>query len=242
MKVRASGGLMFFVLVYLIVQLSGCTLIGMGIGSAIDSSSPGKTNTLPRADMAAPSTGKQVTVVLKSGILVDGTLVKVYQLTREEYAPFYPKDEKLGAGALRLPRLGETLNVVQSGGKTSAWEFCGFDQGGMIALRRPPNYVIVRMLLAGIQDLRDDQGEPLDRPFLMTSVRSAQVPFLTALWLSSGSRKVLISSDQIQEIRVIEKSKSGKTTFMVLGAILDAVIIAGALAFSGFHLDFGRNF
>lgn len=234
MREKVLGGFMLLVLVYLMVQLSGCTLIGMGLGSLLDNVTPKESKTLYGDDIAAASPGKKVTIVLRSGTSLDGTFFKFYQLSRDEYAPLYPQDERLGSGALRLPRLGEKLSVVQPGGKTTDWEFYGFDLGGTIALRRPATYFIVKMSLNDIHGLRDAQGELLNVPFLKTSLNNAQVPFMTAVWLLSEKGKVIIPSDQILEIRM-EKGKSGKTIGMVIGMVLDAYVIVSYLLGGGYR-------
>ena len=224
MREKVSVGLMLLVLVYLMVQLSGCTLIGMGLGSAGDhETSPFKTVSAP--DIAGVSPGKKVSITLRSGNSVEGTFLRLYSLNWDEYALIYPKDEKLGTGALRLPRLGEKLIVTEASGKTSEWEFNGFDLGERVSLRRPASYPTVPKPLAEIRGLQDARGEFYDLPFIRTSVKNGLVPFLTAFWLYSKKAKVIIPSDQILEIRM-EKSKNGWLIGMAIGLALDITFLA----------------
>jgi len=55
MKKAMPGGLAPFLAVYLMIQLSGCTLIGMGLGSLWDNASPKESKKLSGADIAADS-------------------------------------------------------------------------------------------------------------------------------------------------------------------------------------------
>ena len=232
MRQKVSVGLMLLVLVYLMVQLSGCTIIGATIGSAIDNQSSPSFKTLSGPDIAGASPGKKVSILLRSGDSVDGTFLRLYPLNRDEYAPLYPKDEKLGTGALRLPRLGEKLIVTEASGKTSEWEFNGFDLRETIFLRRPAGSQTVKMPLEDIKGLQDARGEFYDLPFIRTSAKNGLVPFLTAVWLYREKGKVIIPSDQILGIRM-EKSKSGTTIGTVIGMVLDAAVIAAAIGMRG---------
>jgi len=240
MKEKTMGGLVFLILVYLMVQLSGCTIIGATIGSAADKQTSSLL-TLSGPDIAGASPGKKVSITLRSGDSVDGTFLRLYPLNRDEYAPLYAQDEKLGTGALRLPRLGEKLIATEAGGKTSEWEFNGFDLGEMVSLRRPANYPTIKMPLAAIKGLQDARGEFYDLTFIRTSVKNGLVPFLTAFWVYTEKGKIIVPSDQILGIRT-EKNKHGALTGTIIGLVLDVAVIALVSSMKGIggigHLSF----
>jgi hypothetical protein len=239
MREKVSVGLMLLVLVYLIVQLSGCTLIGMGVGSVLDNSSGVNFKTVSKADLATLKPGKMVFVAYKSGPVISGTFFKFGSWSRDEYAGLYVALETRGTSGMRFPRLGEKISTVFANGKRTEGEFGGFDIGESILLRRPGSPLLLKTSLTGLLELKDEQGMPLNLTFLRTQAASGQVPFLTTVWVFTNTGKLNIPSEQILEARV-ETEKNGKSIGLVIGLLLDAAAIISAASIGG--LGIGGHF
>jgi hypothetical protein len=222
--------------------LSGCTLIGYGLGSAIDAS--GKQTFAPEV-FAARSGGRntvepgtKLKLALRDGEVVEGKYLGVEQLPADEYVRVYGAARERYELQSELPEPGDTVTLALVTGRVVAGEFLGFERPHWVFFKREVPYRVAATDVVAMSDRHDRSvsGETLDR-----LVSSGVVPTMSALALEvvvrEGSRrreeKRLIPLDSI--LSATHKPTTGRTSLMLIGLAFDVAGIA--VAASG--LDFG---
>ena len=77
-----------FVLAFLLFRLSGCSLIGLGIGALSDANTPDYT-TIPGWEEGNIEPGTEIDILLNNGEQVSGTYIGLEHVLEEEYAEQY---------------------------------------------------------------------------------------------------------------------------------------------------------
>jgi len=227
------------VLLALNSALSGCTLIGYGIGSAIDAS--GKRTLAPQAfapenaGRHTPEQGSKIKLILRDGEVVEGKYVGVERLPAAEYWRVYADARARFQLESALPEPGDSVTLALVTGRVLEGEFLGFEGQRWIHFRRETPW---RVAAADVVEMRyahdrSASGQTLDR--LMSS---GAVPTMSAVALEVtmgryGTRRTerrLIPLDSVASVTY--KPTSNRSMFALVGLAADAVLVVGAIQYA----------
>jgi hypothetical protein len=232
------------VLLALNSALSGCTLIGFGLGSAIDSSS--KRTFGPQAfapESAGRDTLKQGTKLklnLRDGEVVEGKYLGVERLPADEYAQIYDDARERYELQTALPEPGDTVTLALVTGRVLEGEFLGFEGRRWVVFRRETPW---RVAAADIVEMTNGRGCSVSGETLDRLLSSGAVPTMSALAL-----EVDVGRSRREEVRLIPldnimsgtyKPTSGRTALTLIGLAVD---VAAVVAFASSDMGFGGGF
>jgi len=96
--------------------LTGCSLIGLGIGARIDKDNAGKRKPIEAWQVVAVGPGTPVDVSLRDGGQVSGKYVGLVPVPPEQYADSFGRSREAN-GSCHTPALGSTTTVAVKSGK-----------------------------------------------------------------------------------------------------------------------------
>lgn len=228
--------------VVIIFQLAGCSIIGFGIGAAIDASKP-KQVTIPDREVETVMPGTAIDILLKDGKLISGKYAGTGFLTEKEYADNYAKSHEQLRSEIILPELGDSINIVVVGtGRRQPAEFSGFyHQGIQIKFRIGPSTTVRSQLVPidHFSSIVDSRGDVLEAEIVKKLIAEGKVPLVSAIIVQNKTGKETIAVDQVDQIQVPTK-KHAALTGLLLGAVVDVIVIAGVISLGNSmeHLDF----
>lgn len=202
---------------------TGCSLIGLGIGAAIDSKK--KPATIPGWKVESVEPGRKTTLALKDGRVLSGTYRGLEPAAAGDYASRWAASQRRAAPAVRLPDLGPGAVVTTRSGPRGDGEFVGLDHGAL--WMRVPGGSIARFGLDDVASLADTRGNTLDGAALIRLSSAGEVPFRSEIVLENGPRRVRVPVEDVTQIQV--QGGKGKLTGFLIGALVDAVIVIAAI-------------
>ncbi len=239
---KSFGYLLFAFVVLLLFQLSGCALIGYGVGAIADSSPKRRSVTSIDTPLLLLKPGTNVKLYLKTGRHEKGKCMGLLLVPRKEYAETYAKVRDQIKDDVVLPALGERINVVKKRwtlekpetSRTEEVEFIGFDYGG-ISVREADRSQPTIMPLASLQSIRDQKGNILNMDFMERLMSEQKVPFLSlaTIQLRTETEEVRIDLADIDLIEVT--GRRNKAGFFFAGLAMD-VFVALVFPFSSPYL------
>jgi hypothetical protein len=203
------------------VFTSACTLIGYGIGKAIEGKP--KQVAVPRIEMLRLKPGQQVTLFFHDGTERAGKFEGVAPASPEYSKRWRLARESQGESA--LPQLGQEVELESPDGKTSALILTGFDPG--VVLLRPAAAVEPRTLPHDhVARLAREEGS-VDETALVSLMVAGQIPCRSRLIVDSEN--VLLES-----VQRIEVKRSGNAVAIgtAIGAVVDVAVLVAAIAYA----------
>jgi hypothetical protein len=216
--------------------LSGCTVIGLAVGSSADRAARRKaTGSAARAASLTP--GWRVTLTDINGREMTGVYRGLRQRPASEYVPLY---EQARAGLLEAtsPRIGDTLAVALKTGKTVEASLAGFGLQHLW-LKSPARDSLTRVASSDIAEVTDSRGVAFDTPSLSSLMACDGVPSIMTLQLRRDSENIDIPGNLISQVRVHVKPHYwliGGCIGLALDAVLVATVISAA---SAWDLEYG---
>ncbi|MGD2152485.1 MAG: hypothetical protein PVG79_04405 [Gemmatimonadales bacterium] len=211
---------------------SACTLIGYGIGSAIDA---GSRHSLTPQNLESETIepGRKITLQLRDGDIVDGAYFGIEQLPAYEYAARYAAARERQPSAVPLPALDDTVTVCMARGGELDAEFLGFDLY-RVSVRSLGSTEPGSLMPQEVAELRAPSGAAITGETLALLVSEGALPFRSAVAMRmppaigrTGGRR-LVPLDQVKHIEWTSGSGAQKTG-LIVGAVLD---IAALTAFA----------
>jgi hypothetical protein len=218
--------------------LSGCSVIGFCVGSAVD---PGKEG----ASVSIPDSLKnllretQVFVVKKDSTVVKGVFMGIAQvpdtMSASEYEEEYEQwKAQTGLDSSLLPAIGTTIQVrvrVVAGKDLYAGRFAGFEPG-MLRIATPSQAQVISLKLIYIEEISDSLGHVSTSADALQQALDAGAPCCIRLEPSiqlAGQPGVPL--DKTARINLREEG-DGKWTGLNIGVTLDvaAVLVVGVVA------------
>jgi hypothetical protein len=257
MKYNVLPAMALFLVLAAIVVMNSCSLIGLGIGAAIDSSKPDQV-LIPGWVIQKVKPGTQIRVFLNSGDIVSGKFLKVERVQEEEYAERYANSRRQKQEEFLLPALGDDIAITLKSGVYSEREFLGFDyyyapqrmEAEKESVPTVPISILVgvkgdtlrgRVPLILVKEILDSYQNVMEVKALEKLASQGQIPFLSAIAIQELDTKRLIALDMVYHIEYKNK-KHAKWVGLGIGAAIDVtlIIIAAALASSDWGLGGGE--
>jgi hypothetical protein len=211
----------------LIVLQSACTLVGYGIGSAIDS---GNKRTIAAEDIT-PDTikpGKAFTLRLRDGGTVDGRYFGIEPLPAEEYAARYAATRERHLTTVPLPELRDTVTLSMMLGSELSAEFLGFDFYKVLIWK--PGAPLPQGVRPGdIDNLLVEGSTAIEGETLTLLLSEGALPFHSAFVMQAPPTIGKASSQRllpVDQVLLIEwKPSTGRTVGAIVGATIDAAVL-----------------
>jgi hypothetical protein len=226
-------------------SVSGCSLIGYKIGSAIDKSKP-DTETIEGWDCGNIKEGTKVTVNLRDGKYLEGVFDDLRESPADEYTGRYEEFRTAFANDLSLPGIGDTLRIIYWKSDQGQHEFDGFGYRYKSPTQRGEDdtstlcqYLsatstkqndMKEFRLRYIDEISTNHGDTVDAKKIKTLASEGKIPLKNIMVINDlyGNRE----SVNVENIRSIEVPgrKRGRRTGLAIGVVLDVAYVAIALS------------
>ncbi len=222
------------VLILTVALVSGCTVIGFGLGSYMDSKADG-TNYAFQNGLDSLDFKDELLITLKDGSVNKGRFSGVSAVSNEEFDSFYTQLCFENRNNIFLPAIGDTLTIHLKPSRSKEYKvrlfdgftFKSFDSGNQTFLKvryiktGANEYIDMR----GIHKITDFEGEEINLKSLNNFIHSGGLNNLTTLILMDKYTRLNIRMVDIQNIKVAPKQRAAPV-FTGLGLVLDIAILA----------------
>jgi hypothetical protein len=215
---------------------SGCSVIGFGLGSAIDSAIR-DTVWLGGSEILGLEYIDSTNIRMKDGTMLKGTEFRMVHLPGGLYEQKY--NQAMESGNLVLPRLNDTVEVVRVRGtsaqRTLSAPFLGLGvdthgKGGAVKLLVDSSVKSVD--LSTVETVKDRHGETWEGAVLKSKLVS--LPIDRAVHLNVATGDTLLAVGDIDSVRGFAES-GWKWVGLGIGASVDLAAIA---VLATFDMDF----
>lgn len=205
-------------------SVSGCSLIGLGIGAAVDNIRPDNFEELTGWEIEIIKPGHNILVQKINGDSLIGKFAGLDQISFDKYSAKYSNCRDRHSGKFNLPLLGDTIIAVDTSGKNWEIEFMGFDAGSLL-FRKKDLSEPGRVILTKISKIIVDGKNEISGSTLNTMTLGHQIPSYYSLILDGNVRRHIIPIDDIYSIGT-RTSKHGARNGFIVGAAIDIIVVA----------------
>jgi hypothetical protein len=218
----------------------GCSLMGLGIGTLIDSSRPDSTS-LPGWQVDNLKPDKNIKITFLDGEQLKATYKGIELFPPNEYARRYNESLEINQPDVILPPLDDTIGITQKSGESIEREFLGFDyryqpaetRGAkesspftpvLVSVKAKENAVPQNLSSAKFIKVSDSKGNVLEGDVLDKLAMEGKIPFLSAISLETSDSMMLIPREKIFQIER-KNSKNAKWIGLGIGGVFDVTAI-----------------
>lgn len=203
-----------------VVQLTGCSLIGAGIGYLVDKDKP-TVKELPPGGAFTIESGTRITLQVKDSTSRAGTFQRA---TREEEAEYVGRYLAWHANVAHgdAPGISDTVEIRSASGTTHG-TFTGFGYRSA-EVRVADRPVPVSVSFDKIISFADARGDSFSSVRLGNLAATGLLPSRTALVLAVGKSEVATPMDSIATISV-PTERHGAMTGFVIGLTVDVSLV-----------------
>jgi len=212
------------------VCVSGCSAIGYGVGSVVDSSNR-QAEWVPGSSFWQAEYLDSTAILFKDGTTLEGTFQRASNIPVDLYEARYTQAAL--SGTFDLPALHDTITVRRIRGvpsdRTVVGEFLGFrinerSSKGAVRVRRAVDEESFD--LPTIETIKDRRGHEWSGKSLVKKVSHGELPLDRSVALSAP-RDTVLAVDDIDSV-MIQKESSWRWIGLGIGAAFDvtAIVIA----------------
>jgi len=217
--------------------LSGCTVIGLGVGVAVDHRNARDRRVSWDGARSVPR-GRDVEVTLTSGDTLRGKFTGLRALPPDSYRSAYDSAQVTLDGGSVLPRLGETVLFTPVKGPRIRGPFRGFEAEAL-AVYQPDERSTAYLPLSKAAQLRNLDGQPFDVDYLRFLASSRALPSTREFVVESGGQTSRIPLQYIHEVYAAPQRTHKWILYGVIGLAVDAAVTAAVI--SSISWDFGPS-
>lgn len=211
------------------LALTGCSLIGLGVGAQIDASKPDQT-TLPGWEVVTIKPGTAINVILKDGSWLSGKYSGLDRIPAEQYAAIYFQAREQKLEGILLPALGDSIDIGKSvvglfkdSEKNLEGTFEGFEHD-RILIKLKERTGLSDVPLSLVTKIASDRSHIISGETIKRLIREGKIPVLSAIVVESDAGKTLVAMDNVSQIEIPVKKRVASEGF-ITGAIIDAAIL-----------------
>ncbi|HEX9188758.1 MAG TPA: hypothetical protein VGB87_16880 [Vicinamibacteria bacterium] len=204
--------------------LCGCTLIGFGIGKAVDHGKSPSPKPLIQKDLMTLGVGEPLEVQLWDGTKVSGRFRGLQWTPVGQYEPAY--EAARSGPAPGLPRLGPGATLVRTNGQSSKGEYRGIGPG-FVAFGTAGGRVSAADFDV-VMALTDASGRRIGGRELRTLVAERRVPLVTGISVEQPSGNRIVDSGQVASVSLLRRPGGAWKTGLIVGAVVDVVVVVTA--------------
>lgn len=206
---------------------TGCSLIGLGIGAAVDSQN--KDREIPGWELTEVEPGAPISLLLVDGSRISGRLGGVELIPPSDYASRYAEARRALGSQTPLPALGPGARLLGVQGGSGSGQLLGFTTRGVVfhleGRADPIHYPYEK-----VAELSDAEGVAIDGTALRSLVGAGRLPLSAQLILDVGGQSQRIPLDRVTQATVRAKHKGhAKLVGFLIGAAVDVVVVVSVL-------------
>lgn len=220
------------------ILLNGCSIIGLGIGAAIDASNPDQVN-MPVGNVKTVKPGTKIIIVLKDSTQISGKYIGIEHVTEEVYAERYSKSRYQLLEKVTLPALGDSLKITfVTSVNPFECEFLGFDYDVIwlrFAAATNPNAMHISKLIS----VTDSRGNALDLEATGELISESKIPLLSSIGVQGEAGRKNIAMENVHQIQAQVGGKNGALICCLIGIAIDAYVLYKASSPDFLSFGFG---
>lgn len=224
-----------FVCILLAFILNGCTLIGLGIGSAADPAISHKT--LTNGEIGSIGKGDTCRVFLRDNGTVVGAFNSVDRLPKEQYQQRYQNALQQLNSSIYLPSLGDTVGLQLTSSQNLRAAFFGIDRK-QIEFQEIGKIDTGKASCTSVVRITGNSGRYIGGDSLSSMIFKGQIPLLSTMLISNEKGLSQVPLDKISKIDVTVKENKYWKVGLIMGIILDLALVL-AIANTSFHFGGG---
>jgi hypothetical protein len=224
MKRKHSVFLSFFA-IFVLVQFTGCSVIGVIAGSSMDKNAK-KQLSGNDAKIMELKPGTELEVGLINKTQTKGTLTSITPLPESRYSEMLQQFSLRHPEAEALPPFNKSIKVNALGLKDSSYCFLGFEGKNWI-FRAVETEKIAKIHASSVTSIIDKDGNPLPVEMVKRLADLGKLPHRQSLILMADRGSLTIPLDDITFIKRKKKSKKA-LTFGLIGLAIDVAAIAAS--------------
>jgi len=235
-----------------VVSTGGCSLMGLGVGAAVDHSRPDSLS-IPGWKVDTLKPDNEIKITFQDGAQLNATYRGIERFPQNKYAQRYNFSREQILPDVILPPLGDTIGITQKSGESIEGEFLGFDyryqptetKGAnesspftpvLVSIKVKEDAVAQNLSSTKFIKVSDSEGNVLEADVLERLATLGKIPFLSAISLENSDRVMLISREKVFQIER-KNSKNAKWIGLGIGTALDVtaiIIISSIFSFRDF--------
>jgi len=215
----------FILLCIITLLLNGCSLVGLGIGSLVDSNFKESISGIHPLyyKLNSYKLGKWIGIIKKDSTFISGKYNGIKNLPPEFYNRYYSASREMMSYELSLPAIGDSIVIYSWVEKKNIrCIFLGFDYGS-IMLKYPGKEEPKKENLLTIRDVTDNFGNIINSNILNERISEGRIPILSGIAIEYENDNILVAINDIDQIKY--KTNSGKIAGLIIGGIIDALLI-----------------
>jgi len=210
------------------VQISGCSLIGLVVGFAVDQGVPKGVRVIPPHQALEVSPGARVAFHLKDGTTVSGRYLGVARIPEEAYARRYRSWRDSLPPGESFPALGDSITLTLRSGEALAATFGGFGYR-QVKLGSAAGVESGVVRFENLVAISGPAGRSIPAEHLVTLDISGDLPSATALRVLDVFDTSLTALDRVARVSIPTVRHGARNGFLI-GFAIDAIVMAIAVA------------
>jgi hypothetical protein len=222
-----------------------CSVIGLGIGAAIDHSNP-DTKSVENREIDKMGRGTSVTVHLLDESKLDGSFDGLVGILEARYAESYSSIRARYNDLISLPAIGDVIEINCRWRKKTSYEFRGFDyeyrrRRGRVSLKKKEfpgvQYIYLsakpadedefeKFYLNDLREVADKHGNVVKGGQLRELAEKGRIPLRSAVSLKTSTGKKLITVDRIGLLEG-PRVNNAKYLGLLAGLVVDVILVVG---------------
>ncbi len=228
-KNQTSMVLSVIIILILSMMLTGCSLIGLGVGAGIDARQP-KAKPLPDQGLDLIKPGTELIIILDDNTEMRGKFMRIDRFSSLEYNQRYSNHRKELEGGRILPLPGEKV-TLSAESSSVAGNLIGFDQKFEGNWKAPT----IRMNVAGqgnevvrklaeVNQIETFRGDILKSDDLSLLVGQGRLPSMSTITVQQQYSPESVPIDRVSMVWLENKRHARETGFLI-GLCIDAAAI-----------------
>ena len=256
MKEKMIQSLSILAGIFILINVSGCSMIGYGIGTAIDNSKE-DYRTKEKWDTGTAKKGRKVRVTLQNGNVIKGRYRGLDNLDYSDYTKRCNDFRQQSSETATYPCPGDVLTIVTATDDSIVGKFLGYDinyrldendSSAFEVLNQPDLYRLTLtvtddsspsdLLLSGVKSLSIGNGESIQSDLLKDAAEDQKLPLRSAINVRIKWDKQQFPVDDIKSFE-IDSAHNTRYYLLAVGLVLDAGMIALGIALSQMDIGLG---
>ncbi|HPN45201.1 MAG TPA: hypothetical protein PLP19_17040 [bacterium] len=226
MRTRTCFSTMLLILLIVLIFLAaGCSMLGLGMGAAIDKRNPRSYSGTPIVynKLQSLKPEKIITIVKKDSTVIIGKYLGLETLSTNAYDHYFSVYRKALTDEYTLPAIGDSIvyfSWVEK--RTINCRFSGFDYEALV-IKNYNSDEQVKVELATIREMTDTFGNVTKSSTIRAIISRGRIPLISVAKIESANDAILIPVHEIEEVNV--STNRGKIIGLIIGILIDIPII-----------------
>ena len=203
------------------IILTGCSVIGFGIGTIHDARKPDQLP-MSKQKITEINPGTRIIITTEDDEIIVGQYIGLERSFQKLYAKRYKIAREKLNDKFSIPELAQVITVLTTRNREITGTLRGFDDG-LMWLRLINDVDSAAVRLTSIEKIVYSQGVTLQGDTLKNLILSEAIPLLSEVTVQTDSGVSRIAREKIKSMQVFPK-KNSKWRGLLFGATFDLLI------------------